>query len=80
MHLKMETKLLLLQMWLLVLLAVLEQGKMPPPAVSLFWAMALAPLASPWLETRALLGWCFWILQLQSCQSHHCNAEALLQM
>ena len=79
MHFKMETKLLLLQMWLLVLLAVLGQSEMPPPPVSLLWAVALAPLASPWLEIWPLLGPCFWVLQLRSCKSQHCNAEALLQ-
>lgn len=41
--------------------------------------MAPAPLASPQLETCPLLGPCFWVLQLRSCKSHHCNAEALLQ-
>lgn len=75
----METKLLLLQMWLLVLLAVLGHSEMPPPPVSLLWLVALALLAFPQLETRPLLWLCFRVLQLRSCKSHHCKAEALLQ-
>lgn len=75
-HFKMETTLLLLQMWLLVLLAALAHGEKPPPSVSLLWAVALAPLAFPRLETRPLLGPCFRVLRLRSCKSHHCNAFA----
>lgn len=47
MHFKMETKPLPLQMWLLVLLAALGHGEMPPPRLSLLRAAALGPLASP---------------------------------